>query len=188
MHIIAGAKCLTGAEVIKVVGEPLTTKRLEHLRALGLIPRPIKIGTGNGTIGYYPDDIVIHLHEVDKYHRQGESYPKIVQKLRDKTIAIEIKTQKIKNDHQARIAVAKQINKYRNLPINEIRFTFSLENHNSEVRALQDELKKLFERKDNLSSEVLLKIKDNIEKIQKLESLKNAVMQEHKESRKHIKK
>ena len=182
---IADQTCYSGAEIVERAGAPYTLKRLEHLRTLGLVPRPIKVGTGNGTIGYYPEQVIDLLREIERKHSEGKSYPDVVHVMGDKVILIEYKMHKLKDEHKANVA-ARQVESYRRL-IAEKHLGTSIKLHDisvlesknqdysAEISALRGALSSLFKKKDHLRMSVLLRIKANIEKLQQIESMKAAL-------------
>ena len=181
---IADQICYTGFELVERLGPPFTLKRIEHLRTLGLVPRPIKVGTGNGTIGHYSEQVVSLLREIERKHSEEKSYPDLVPVMRDKVATIEYKMQELKDDYKTKKAIRRAeiafgliADKRRGTgikPPNNAKLDGMSKEFCDEILELRAELKRLFGQKDNLRMDVLLKIKKTIERLRSLESVKAA--------------
>lgn len=188
---IDNQNCYSGAEIVERLGPPFTLKRIEYLRGLGLVPRPIKIGTGQGTIGYYPEQVVNLLREIERNHCQGKSYSDLLSVVGDKVTVIEYKIHRLKKAYSTKRAI-RQVETYRRLIVDKHHGT-AIKPHDSsllenrkqdcsaEISKRQVELKDLFAKKDNLRTDVLLKIKTSIEKLLEAESSKAALDSIHAE-------
>ena len=77
-----GVRLLTTKEFLKAVGWLLSKKMFEYVRdTLHLIPRPIKVSTGKGTVAYYPEFAVPFMKKIP---RNGSSTSDITKKIKER--------------------------------------------------------------------------------------------------------
>ncbi len=189
MPKIAGETCYTTEELIKKVSPTFSRKRLEHLKNLRLVPSPIKVGTGNGTIGYYPEYVVEYVKSIEVEHDGGRSYPDIMVSWKGKIHTIDIKVQKAQRGYQMekelRRGLGKSLmtGKHPEAIVKELSQgrAFNLTKISDEIKEVRDELKHLLKDSDDLSGQRLSRIKLKIELLEKLEAMRNATAHLSKE-------
>lgn len=178
---IANETCLTTQELIKKSGVNYPVKRIEYLRNLGLLPRPIKVGTSEGTKGFYPACVAEFLQKIDREHRKGASYPDLVMKYKDQIIITDMKTTNIRRTHHATKRLKSDLKRSLinvgqasgNVKLTPISTTPT--EVNAQIEKTELELKRLFKQKDNVSALILQKIKSEIEKLEELQSARQVL-------------
>ena len=79
----------TTQEFLRAVEGKLNSKTMAYLRdTLHLIPRPIKIGTGKGTVAYYSHSAVMHLKKILNKRNKGMTFKTIKRKFKDETVRV----------------------------------------------------------------------------------------------------
>lgn len=176
---VLDTNCYTTVEITEKIRGDYNLKRIEYLRNLGLLPRPIKVGTGSGTIGCYPPAALNLLRKVEKEREKGKTYREILLEQQDIILSVHADA-----DNLRQLRLQKQV--VGNLTtgkLTEVSFKLTGEvkkpidpnGVKKELDKTVKELKRLFRQKNNLSPKVLDDIKFKIKKIQELRTTKGFV-------------
>ena len=179
---IADTNCYSTTELINAVGGDFSPKKIDNLRNIGLLPASIKVGTGRGIVGYYPDTVLNHLKTIEAEHRKGHSYPDLVIKFGERVLVIDVKVTTLRDVRHARRQAAKYITQSLN-PKLQAQHSIKLskwkdgELINQDIVNLKMVLRRLFRRKDVFAPEVLAMILQHTRKLQELQIAEQAYLQ-----------
>ena len=78
----------TTSEILKQT--KLSYPKLEHLKLLGIVPRPkvVGMGRGKGIVGYYGDEVVDIINRVKRLQRQKVTLLKIAERFREERASL----------------------------------------------------------------------------------------------------
>lgn len=177
---VVGTDCYTTIEIIKEVGAGYNSKRIEYLRNVGLLPRPIKIGTGtNGTVGCYPPEVIPFLRKVDTRHKNGQTYKSILQDMKDVVFSLQAKVGRLQRlrlqEHIQLNLTTGELTEVSFKPTGEERKKIDPKEVQKRLDETEAVLRRLFHSRDCLSQNCLATIKSKIEEVQDLRNTKRII-------------
>ena len=175
MKMIADTECYSSRELAEKMGKEYSLKRLEYLRNLGLLPRPIKVNdNGKGTSGYYPHSTLAFLRHIETERKNGKSYPEILKYQEERILAHKTQVDDIRSKHWSSKNViyldlrTGELTEVRLKPTGMEKSKLNREEVQGKLDELKSHLRELFQRGNCLTPGVLIAIKHKIGQIESL--------------------
>lgn len=178
-------KFYTTKGLLSILGGRVSQSMLEYIRdTVGLIPSPIKIGTGKGTIALYPDFVASHLQRILAERNQGYDYWEISERFEESTEAISLEMEHWKrffSAHKAGKEALLESLRTGNQPASSFKIDLKDSLPRKAVRktekdSFKRELKKLCASWDGKSMYTLKDMKVKIEALERIEATEKIIL------------